>query len=94
MAAAVFSSVCERVEGVSSSTVGFFMCVQVAALFHIASTNEPPVIPPRLSKEGRNFLIRCFNRWVPSSLLAAAERCDPMQSQIREGVDPDEREAS
>ncbi len=36
--------------------------MQVSALFHIASTNEPPVIPPRLSKEGRDFLIRCFNR--------------------------------
>ena len=38
-------------------------------LFHIASTNEPPVIPPRLSKEGRDFLIRCFNRCSLSPLL-------------------------
>ena len=35
---------------------------QVSALFHIASTKEPPAIPQRLSKEGRDFLLRCFNR--------------------------------
>ena len=43
--------------------------MQVSALFHIASKNEPLVIPPRLSKEGRDFLIRCFNRYVPGPLL-------------------------
>ena len=35
---------------------------QVSALFHIASSTDPPPIPPRLSKEGRDFLLRCFNR--------------------------------
>ncbi|CAK0784650.1 hypothetical protein CVIRNUC_007854 [Coccomyxa viridis] len=34
----------------------------VSALFHIAQTTEPPVMPPQLSKEGCNFLLRCFNR--------------------------------
>lgn len=34
----------------------------MSALFHIASTKEPPAIPQRLSKEGRDFLLRCFNR--------------------------------
>ena len=35
---------------------------QVSALFHIASSKEPPVIPEVLSKEGRDFLLLCFNR--------------------------------
>ena len=35
---------------------------QVSALFHIASSKEPPVIPEVLSKEGRDFLLQCFNR--------------------------------
>ncbi|BDA50837.1 probable mitogen-activated protein kinase kinase kinase NPK1 at N-terminal half [Coccomyxa sp. Obi] len=35
---------------------------QVSALFHIASSKEPPVIPDVLSKEGRDFLLLCFNR--------------------------------
>ena len=34
----------------------------MSALFHIAQTTEPPVMPPQLSKEGCNFLLRCFNR--------------------------------
>ena len=49
-------------EAVSIGSVHKSLRVQVTALFHIASTDTPPVIPPHLSKEGRDFLIRCFNR--------------------------------
>ncbi|EIE26178.1 Pkinase-domain-containing protein [Coccomyxa subellipsoidea C-169] len=44
---------------------------QVSALFHIASSKEPPVIPEVLSKEGRDFLLQCFNR-VPKERPSAA----------------------
>ncbi|KAK9907344.1 hypothetical protein WJX75_001831 [Coccomyxa subellipsoidea] len=44
---------------------------QVSALFHIASSKEPPVIPEVLSKEGRDFLLQCFNR-VPKERPSAS----------------------
>jgi hypothetical protein len=45
-----------------SDVVSVTSCRQVSALFHIASTKEPPAIPEVLSKEGRDFLLQCFNR--------------------------------
>ena len=35
---------------------------QVAAMFHIASTKDPPPLPDCLSAEARDFLVLCFNR--------------------------------
>jgi len=35
---------------------------EVAAMFHIASTTEPPVAPAWLSPEAHEFLTLCFNR--------------------------------
>ena len=49
-------------EQLSTSVRTESLHMQVSALFHIGSTDKPPPIPPRLSKEGRDFLIRCFNR--------------------------------
>ena len=46
----------------------------MSALFHIAQTTEPPVMPPQLSKEGCNFLLRCFNRHA-SWLRQTPELC-------------------
>ena len=49
---------------------------QVSALFHIASSKEPPVIPDVLSKEGRDFLLLCLNRRVlaPPAVAAPAQK--------------------
>lgn len=50
----------------------------MSALFHIASSKEPPVIPEVLSKEGRDFLLQCFNRRAARqacTLLIAAQNC-------------------
>ncbi|KAL6752624.1 kinase-like domain-containing protein [Haematococcus lacustris] len=35
---------------------------QVAAMFHIASSKDPPPLPDCLSPEARDFLLLCFNR--------------------------------
>eukprot|EP00983_Pelagomonas_calceolata_P129065 1161575-Pelagomonas_calceolata.AAC.13 len=36
--------------------------MQVAAMFHIASTKEPPPLPEHLPPEAKDFLLLCFNR--------------------------------
>lgn len=41
---------------------GVAVVVQVSALFHIASSKEPPHMPPSVSGDGRQFLLLCFNR--------------------------------
>jgi len=35
---------------------------QVSALFHIASSKDPPQMPPNISSECRSFTLLCFNR--------------------------------
>eukprot|EP01083_Nonionella_stella_P047962 128454_1 len=35
---------------------------QVSALFHIASTNKPPQLPPNLSPTARSFILQCLQR--------------------------------
>lgn len=38
------------------------LSLQVAAMFHIASSKGPPEIPQHLSPECKDFLYLCFNR--------------------------------
>eukprot|EP00656_Telonema_subtile_P031632 TRINITY_DN345_c0_g1_i4.p1 TRINITY_DN345_c0_g1~~TRINITY_DN345_c0_g1_i4.p1 ORF type:complete len:604 (-),score=78.02 TRINITY_DN345_c0_g1_i4:61-1872(-) len=35
---------------------------QVSVLFHIASTQEPPTLPPSIAEDCHNFLMLCFQR--------------------------------
>lgn len=36
----------------------------VSAMFHIASSKDPPKLPDHLSPEAKDFLMLCFNRSV------------------------------
>eukprot|EP00898_Chlorokybus_atmophyticus_P008660 jgi/Chlat1/8796/Chrsp90S00886 len=45
---------------------------QVAALFRIAQDTEPPPFPEYLSAEGKDFLLKCFNR-IPKDRPTATE---------------------
>lgn len=36
----------------------------VSAMFHIASSKDPPKLPDNLSPEAKDFLMLCFNRCV------------------------------
>ncbi|CAI5477445.1 unnamed protein product [Closterium sp. Yama58-4] len=43
--------------------------MQVSALFHIAQSKGPPLIPDHLSADAKDFLLRCFHRtaWQPGT---------------------------
>ena len=34
----------------------------MATLYHIASTDDPPEMPPELSQEGKDFVLLCLRR--------------------------------
>ena len=38
---------------------------QVSAMFAIAQAKTPPLLPPDISHECRDFLLLCFNRCAP-----------------------------
>lgn len=51
------------------------LCLQVAAMFHIASSKGPPEIPQHLSPECKDFLYLCFNRdWKARPLASTLLR--------------------
>ncbi|KAF5841757.1 kinase-like domain-containing protein [Dunaliella salina] len=46
----------------AQGTAALFDQILVAAMFHIASTKEPPPLPEHLPPEAKDFLLLCFNR--------------------------------
>eukprot|EP00163_Fabomonas_tropica_P004081 TRINITY_DN1361_c1_g1_i1.p1 TRINITY_DN1361_c1_g1~~TRINITY_DN1361_c1_g1_i1.p1 ORF type:complete len:844 (-),score=166.08 TRINITY_DN1361_c1_g1_i1:35-2566(-) len=58
----IWSLGCTVVEMATGSPPWSKYTTQVSALYHIASTDETPELPPSLSPEGTHFLTQCFNR--------------------------------
>eukprot|EP00798_Chlamydomonas_sp_ICE-L_P017484 gene17484-23789_t len=58
----IWSTGCVVIEMASGKPPWSNCYTQVPAMFHIASTTQPPEFPEHLSAEAKDFLLLCFNR--------------------------------
>eukprot|EP01083_Nonionella_stella_P068185 180826_1 len=58
----IWSMGCTVIEMLTGRPPWYKFQTQVSALFHIASTNEPPEFPEDISDSGKDFILRCLER--------------------------------
>ncbi|CAI7868501.1 unnamed protein product [Closterium sp. NIES-54] len=68
----IWSVACTVIEMATGKPPWSEFLSQVSALFHIAQSKGPPLIPDHLSADAKDFLLRCFHR-DPNKRPSAAE---------------------